>query len=260
MTRNQNRLDPKYLLLLILLLLWLLPFAGTLFAQGEDLGIITSPTDHETVSGLVEIRGSADHPSFEFYKIEYALEPVGDQWPLIGDTLHNEPVLDGLLATWDTTGLPDGSYTLRLRVVRTDANYTEAFAQHVVVSNSQPPPTLTPLPAPPPNEATLTAATPAEIGSPTATRTPLPPTPTILVDQPVVDTPTPRPSAAPTEPPLQDPEASDSLVPEVKGFSFAPLQAACLYGAGAMLSVFVLFGFLAALRVFIQGFMDRWQG
>ncbi len=166
---------------------------------------------------------------------------MGDQWGTVGIT-HDTPVINGLLETWDTTLVPDGSYTFRLRVVRLDGNYSEFFSQQVVVANSQPIPTDTPTPV---------EATPR----PTITPTDLPPTPTIVIDQPVVDTPTPRPVA--TTSPLEDPDENSSFIPTVTGFSFGPLQDACLYGCGIMLSLFLLFGFLAALRTFILGFIDR---
>lgn len=215
--------------------------------QEGDIAVISSPTSNAVVQGTVPITGSADHSAFQFYVIDLAPEPsAGDQWVTIGTT-HDVPVINGQLETWDTTLFPDGSYTLRLRVVRLDGNYSEFFAQQVVISNSQPIPTDTPDAA---------EATP---GAPTVTPTSLPPTPTIVVEQPIVDTPTPRP--VPTSPPLADPEESDSsFIPTVTGFSLAPLGDSCLYGAGIMLSIFLLFGFLSALKMFVQGFIDRIRG
>jgi hypothetical protein len=231
----------KFLILTIVAIFWLVQLSGAIAAppeQGQDLSIITSPANNAVVQGIVEIQGSADHPSFQFYKLEFAPEPVtGDQWQIIGD-LQNQSVVNGILGTWDTTPYPDGSYTIRLRVVRLDGNYNEAFAQQVVISNSQPIPTDTPEVTP----------------SPTVTPTDVPPTPTIVIDQPVVDTPTPRPVE--TSPPLEDPEESKSLIPSVSGFSLTPLRDTCIYGAGIMLGIFLFFGFLAALRTFIRGFID----
>jgi hypothetical protein len=103
------------------------------------------------------------------------------------------------------------------------------------------------------------AETPPENLTPTTTPTPLPPTPTIVIEQPVVETPTPRP--IPTTPPLADPdEESGSLIPTVTGFSLSPLWDACLYGSGLMISLFLLFGFLSALRHLIISFMNRRRG
>ena len=217
----------------------------------QDLAVISSPASNEVLQGSVEVTGSADYPSFQFYILEFSPEPItGDQWQIIGQ-IREAPVIDGVLAVWDTTQVPDGSYTIRLRVVRLDGNYSEAFSSQVAISNAQPLPTDTPLP-----DATTA---PAPNLPPTVTPTPLPPTPTIVIDQPVIDTPTPRP--VPTTPPLADPdEDSGSLIPTVTGFSVTPLWDACLYGSGLMVSLFLLFGFLSALRHLIISFINRRRG
>lgn len=248
-------LQKSHLVLILagLVLLWLAQFTGAVAApqpQGQDVAVITNPTSNAVVSGVVPITGSADYPTFQFYIVEFHSEPVtGDNWQIIGQ-IHETPVLDGQLETWDTTLTPDGSYTLRLRVVRLDGNYSEAFAQQVVVSNTQPVATDTPASQSVDEDTGLAPI-------PTVTPTDLPPTPTIAIEQPVVDTPTPRPTETPV--PLADPDEGGSLIPAVTGFSLSPLQDACLFGAGVMLSVFLLFGFLAALRTFIIGFIDQWQ-
>jgi hypothetical protein len=244
---------PKFqYLLLILTALWLLQISGALAApkrQGQDIAVITNPLSNAVVRGTIQVTGSADHPQFQFYVLEFSPEPVtGDQWRIIGAIVQT-PVLDGVLQNWDTTQVPDGSYTLRLRTVRLDGNYTEFFAQQVVVTNTQPLPTDTPTPGPTP-----TAAAPI-VGPPTVTPTDLPPTPAIVIEQPVVDTPTPRPVE--TSAPLEDPAENQSFIPTVSGFSAAPLRDACLYGGVLMLSVFLFFGFLSALRMFINGFIER---
>jgi hypothetical protein len=238
---------PLFILLMIAVTFWFILLTKTMAApprQGQEIAVITNPANNAIVRGVVQITGSADSPTFQFYVIDLAPEPLtGDQWSTIGAT-HDAPVINGLLETWDTTQIPDGSYTLRLRVVRIDGNYTEFFAQQVVVTNTQPVPTDTP----PPIEATALLL-------PTATPTDLPPTPTIVIEQPIVDTPTPRPVA--TSLPLEDPDDNSSFIPTVTGFAISPLRNACLYGGGIMLSVFLFFGFLSALRIFIRGFIDR---
>ncbi len=237
--------------MLLAVMLLLVGQASMVIAQ-EDLAIISGPTSNAVLRGSVDITGSADYPSFQFYILEVSPEPVtGDQWQIIGQ-IRETPVTNGVLETWNTTLVPDGSYTIRLRVVRLDGNYSEAFSQQVVVANAQPVPTDTPVPE-------EEAETPPENLTPTTTPTPLPPTPTIVIEQPVVETPTPRP--IPTTPPLADPdEESGSLIPTVTGFSLSPLWDACLYGSGLMISLFLLFGFLSALRHLIISFMNRRRG
>jgi hypothetical protein len=255
--KKQSILSPKYYILLVLtglILFWLFQLTKATAAPFEQQGIavISSPASNAVVQGVVPIVGSSDNPSaFQFYVIEVSPEPVtGSQWQIIGAT-HNTPVVNGVLENWDTTQVPDGSYTIRLRTVRLDGNYDEAFSTQVVVSNTQVLPTDTPV------LTVVPEAVPAVPVVPLDTPTPLPPTPTVLVEQPVVDTPTPRPVE--TSAPLEDPDEVTSFIPTVTGFSLAPLRDACIYGAGIMLSLFLLFGFLAALRTFIQGFIDRFK-
>lgn len=242
-----------FLVVIIAIFFGLLPWVGVYAApprqEAQDLAIINQPTNNSVVRGVVPIIGTATHPTFSFYVLEFSPDP-GDQWQFIGDS--QTPVTNGQLAAWDTTIVPDGAYVIRLRVVRVDGNYTEGFSRQVTVSNSQPLPTDTP-------EVTPTDEGPGAVdsGPPTATPTPLPPTPTILVEQPVVDTPTPRPSE--NTAPLQDPDEPSSFIPTVSGFSLLSFRDACLYGGGLMLGIFLLFGFLAALRTFIQGFIDRFK-
>ena len=101
--------------------LWFLQFSGAVAApstQDPDISVITNPTSNAVVSGVVQINGSADSPTFQFYVIDVAPEPVtGDQWGTVGAT-HDTAVINGVLETWDTSTVPDGSYTLRMRVVR----------------------------------------------------------------------------------------------------------------------------------------------
>jgi len=236
-----KRTWPLILTTLILTGLSAMVWSGALAAppaQG-DLAVITSPQNNAIVRGQVSIQGSAAHPQFQFYKVEYAREPVtGENFVIIG-AIHEEQVVDGQLEVWDTTQVPDGSYTVRLRVVRLDGNYGEYSVVQVVVANAQP--TETPTPAAP-------AATPL----PTISPTPLPPTPTILIEQPAL------PTGAATPIPTR---VAPLPTPAEEGPSFsldvAPLQTACLYGAGVSLAVFLLFGMMAALRNLIYAILGR---
>jgi len=206
----------------------------------EALAIITSPANAAIVRGQVPIMGSATHPAFQFYKVEFAREPVvgGDEvWSIIG-AIVEQPVINGQLTVWDTRQVPDGSYSLRLRVVRIDGNYDEAFVRQVVVANAQPErPTETP--------------TPAFTPTPTVTPTPLPPTPTIVIEQP--PRPTERVIPGVTRTPLPTP------IPEQVNLNIdpTPFQNACLFGMGAILGLFLLFALLAVLRNLIYALLGR---
>jgi hypothetical protein len=228
---------PLILIALILTGLSAMAWRGALAAppaQG-DLAVITSPQNNAIVRGQVPIMGSATHPNFQFYKLEYALEPADENFVIIG-AIHENQIVDGQLEVWDTTRVPDGSYTLRLRVVRLDGNYTDYSVVQVVVANAQP--TETP--------------TPAESPTPTISPTPLPPTATIVIDQPGL------PSGAATPVPTR---VTALPTPSEEKISFnldvIPLQTACLYGAGISLGIFLLFGLLAALRNLVYALLGR---
>jgi hypothetical protein len=228
--------------------------------QNQDIAVINSPSEGETVRGLVQIIGSADHPTFEFYVIDISPNNT-ENWQFLAD--GRTRIINGVLLNWDTAGFPDGQYKLRLRVVKVDGNYSEAFAQEINIINSQPLPTITPI------ITTTTTITPTPVATKlslteTPTNTPIPPTatPTVLIEQPIVDTPTPRPTGVSTTPEAssdenEDKDNEDPFSIKVQGISFPPLRDAFLYGAGAMLSIFILFGFLSTLRIVFQGFIDN---
>jgi hypothetical protein len=197
--------------------------------QEQPQAVITSPRDRAVVRDKVSIQGTATHPEFWKYEIAYGPEPnPGDQWVLIG-TVHENQVVDNVLETWDTTLLPDGNYSLRLRVVRRDGNYQEYFVRQISVANTQP--TDTPLPPP---------VTP----TPTNTPTPLPPTPTIVIELPVLPSPTPRPLATVAQVIRPTPTSAPSFF----NIELPDLGGAFCWGAGAASFAFLLVGLLALLR------------
>ena len=137
-------------------------------------------------------------------------------------------VIDGRLETWDTTQVPDGTYSLRLRVVRKDGNYEEFYVRQISVVNAQP------------------TETPTATPTPKATPTPLPPTPTVVIEQP--PTATPRPTSTPGPPgATPEPPTRSGLNITVQG-----LGKAFLYGAGGTAGLFVLMGVLTTLRRLIS--------
>jgi hypothetical protein len=196
--------------------------------QGPE-AVITSPRDRAVVRDKVSIRGTATHPEFWKYEAAYGPEPnPGDQWVLIG-AVHETQVVDNVLETWDTTLLPDGNYSLRLRVVRRDGNYDEYFVREIAVANAQP---------------TDTPTAPAVTPTPTNTPTPLPPTPTIVIELPVLPSPTPRP--LPTVAQVIKPTPTPA--PSFFNIKLPDLGGAFCWGAGAAAFAFLLVGLLTLLR------------
>lgn len=114
----------------------MIPSTGTP-AQQAPRAAITSPHDNAVVRGVLSISGTATHPNFWMYVIHLAREPnLTNQWMVLG--VHEAQVIDGVLETWDTTSVPDGSYSLRLRVVRKDGHYDEYYVRKISVANAQP--------------------------------------------------------------------------------------------------------------------------
>jgi hypothetical protein len=215
----------------ILLVVWLLATVPHVHIKAappsQALGQISSPRDRASVRGLVPIEGSATHPQFQKYEVHYGPEPnPGDQWTPVGGSPFTVPVVQGRLALWDTTIIPDGVYSLRLRLVRLDGNYDEYFVRGIQVGNTRPTDTPTPAASPTPSLPTETPS----------------PTPTIVIGVPTVASPTPRPSATPlpTVPPTATPERMDLPFQNVSG-------AAC-WGARITILAFAAIGLFFAFK------------
>ncbi len=186
------------ILVLFLLLAGLM--AGHAYAQGGNG--ISSPRDNAVVNGVVLIEGTATDSNFLRYELAFFKEfdPLGD-WVVFAT--GDQPVVNGVLTSWDTTvgrdaGAPfyvDGTYRLRLRVVRQDSNYDEYFVLGISLDNEQQLETPTETPE---TEATATPLPTSVIAVPTdlPTLTPFP-------------TATRRPTAAPDEESVRD-DPSDS--------------------------------------------------
>ena len=107
-------------------------------AQAPGYADITNPAAGEAIFGLVTIEGSADHPSFVSYELSFAYQPnPEDTWFPIMQSIQT-PVSEGRLGLWDTTGITDGTYQLRLRVWLKNGNALQAFVQDLRVRNTVP--------------------------------------------------------------------------------------------------------------------------
>lgn len=132
--------------------------------------------------------GTAVIEPFQRYELYYKQEPNGDEAYIYFDG-NTRPVINGQLGVWQTADLPPGIYTLRMRVVKTDGNYSEHFAPNLSVNQQS----ATPTPTATPDEPT---PTPVPIDTPT----PVPqPTPAVVdVAQPDITPTTSTPGTAPT--------------------------------------------------------------
>jgi hypothetical protein len=174
--------------------------AAPVYAQSESG--ITSPSPGSAISGDVPIFGTATIDPFQKYELHFKQDPSGDD-AFIYFAGGTSPVIGGQLGVWQAGGLPPGTYTLRLRVVKAEGNYAEYFIPNLSVNQAA-------LQPPTPDEA------PTETPTPTPTFTPAPqPTPAVgQVAQPQVegDPPTPTPAQVAVVDPGQTP-ALGALLP-----------------------------------------------
>ncbi len=141
--------------------------------------VIATPRPGDVLQGVVTIAGSSDVTGFVSAEISFTFaDDTTGTWFQIA--VNNQPVLNGMLATWDTTVITDGEYVLRLRVYLTDGSFHETVVSGLRVRNYTPVETPTPT-------ALAPAATPLSTITPTTTPFP---TPTDLPRNPAALAPT----------------------------------------------------------------------
>ena len=95
---------------------------------------ISEPALFADVTGVVQIVGSAAGEDFDHYRIQVGKGLNPQEWIQVGED-RAVPVVDGVLAEWDTRGL-NGLYAVQLIVVRADQRVETAVTQ-VTLNNSQ---------------------------------------------------------------------------------------------------------------------------
>jgi len=95
---------------------------------------ITYPPMNATLRGVVQFRGTATCPNFDYYKFEFKPEGAKN-WNFL--VRFNKPVVDGILMEWHTTTVPPGVYWLRLIMVDKSGNYWPEFAELRVIVAEQ---------------------------------------------------------------------------------------------------------------------------
>lgn len=94
---------------------------------------LTYPPTGSVVKGEIEIRGTAMVQDFWYYKVEFRFDDEPNHWRYIYSAY--EPVLDGVLAIWDTSPFPDGVYWLRLAVVDRTGNFRPDCEARITVTH-----------------------------------------------------------------------------------------------------------------------------
>ncbi len=165
-----------------LLLLISMALAGPVAAQQIEPSI-TYPATGDAIQGTVTILGVSNITGFVSAELAfaYATNPT-DTWFLIATS--NQPVINAALGVWDTTGITDGIYNLRLRVYLSEGSFQDILVTGLRVRNYTPIETATPVETSTP---TATLVEPAPVSTPTPTFTPFP-TPTLLPTNPATVT------------------------------------------------------------------------
>lgn len=95
--------------------------------------VITSPKVGAVLKGNVQIIGTAQLASFDYYKIQIRQEGAGQQYSDL--TVGHQQIVNGLLAQLDTSIFPNGEFWLRLVVVDLTGNYPERCAILVTLTH-----------------------------------------------------------------------------------------------------------------------------
>ena len=127
-----------------LLLFWLsfsLPL-NALF-QMADRPRIDLPRPGDVLQGVINVQGSTDVTDFQSADVAFSYE--GNQpetWYLIQQS--HDKVKKGVLASWDTTTIADGTYRLRIVVNQLNNQSVEVIVPNLRVRNYTPVETNTP--------------------------------------------------------------------------------------------------------------------
>jgi len=81
--------------------------------------VIDLPAGGTTLFGPITIKGTASGSAFQNYTLEYGIGASPSSWTPIGPS-HTTPVVNGVLGTWDTSNLSNGTYTVKLTARNTE--------------------------------------------------------------------------------------------------------------------------------------------
>ncbi len=109
--------------------------AHTAAAQAPGYADISFPAAGEAVIGLATLVGSASHPFFTEYDLAFSYQDdPSNTWFIISEHVKQE-IQSGPLGIWDTTGITDGIYRMRLRVFLEGRETLVVLIENVRVRN-----------------------------------------------------------------------------------------------------------------------------
>lgn len=253
--RKRDKAPPNaQLYWLALTFVWLSVWGSLTAAAVQTNSGITQPASGETISGVIEVRGTAVHPDYLRYELAFLQQDVpGAEWIVFAEGA--EQVTDGVLAVWDTTVgraigtpvFPDGRYQLRLRVVKTDFNYDEYFVTDLIIQNDGP----TPTPTPDETAEALTATAVAVPVQPTGSNESSFQQPTPLPSLTPFPTPTPPPTVVggtPVVPQTDDGAGESGLIGQLEAVETTRVGNAFRLGIRLTVGLFLAAGFYLLLR------------
>lgn len=107
------------------------------FGQFDLQPKITAPLRGGVLQGQVAVSGTTDIPGFISAEVAFAYQnDETDTWFVLSQS--QQGVRDGLLVSWDTTTITDGTYRLRLRVETSDGQTLETLVENLRVRNYTP--------------------------------------------------------------------------------------------------------------------------
>ncbi len=114
------------------------PAAPTAVVQApncpDERSILLRPGNNESVRGILNVIGTATHPEFQYYKVEFAAgADAGEGFVYIAG--GDAPVVNNVLASFDTNALGNGAWTLRLVVVDQTGNFPPPCRVTINVDN-----------------------------------------------------------------------------------------------------------------------------
>ena len=85
---------------------------------------LNSSLDDAIVRNITRINGTASGNNFQYYELYYGTGVYPTSWSQIGSTQYT-PIVDDVLATWDTSLTIDGAHSIRLNVVDINGKVSE---------------------------------------------------------------------------------------------------------------------------------------
>ncbi|MDX9849659.1 MAG: hypothetical protein RBT01_04065 [Anaerolineaceae bacterium] len=155
------------------LIFWLISLISIWFSPFPQLDLvrIQSPAEGDYLQGNVAITGTVTGSGFQSAVISFRYQDTSSQsWFVIAQT--SAPVVDDLIATWDTSTIADGVYQIRVLAVFDNGREQEEIITNLNVRNYTP---IDPLKTADPGQPTqLNDQTPTILMEATSTLRPSP--------------------------------------------------------------------------------------